>query len=106
MLAAAGLYALDHHVARLAEDHRRAAALAGYLRGMDGVRVLGQHTNMVYVVVPPARLGALDAHLQSAGVRISAGHDPALRLVTHLDIDDAGIARVVEAFASFFAPGA
>jgi threonine aldolase len=103
MLAAAGLYALDHHVARLAEDHRRAAALAGYLRGMDGVRVLGQHTNMVYVVVPPARLGALDAHLQSAGVRISAGHDPALRLVTHLDIDDAGIARVVEAFGSFFA---
>lgn len=103
MLAAAGLYALDHHVARLAEDHRRAAALAGYLREMDGLRVLGQHTNMVFVAVPPARLGALDAHLQSAGVRISAGHDPALRLVTHLDIDDAGIARVVEAFGSFFA---
>ncbi|MBN8714833.1 MAG: low-specificity L-threonine aldolase [Xanthomonadales bacterium] len=105
MLAAAGLYALDHHVARLAEDHRRAAALAGYLREMDGLRVLGQHTNMVYVDVPQTRLGALDAHLQAAGVCTGAGHDPVLRLVTHLDVDDAGIARVVEAFSSFFAPG-
>ncbi|MEO8748534.1 MAG: low-specificity L-threonine aldolase [Rhodanobacter sp.] len=103
ILAAAGLYALDHHVARLAEDHRRASALAGYLREIDGLRLLGQYTNMVFIAVPASRLRALDAHLQSSGIRISAGHDPVLRLVTHLDVDDAGIARVVDAFGSFFA---
>lgn len=106
ILAAAGLYALDHHVARLADDHRRAAALAGYLREISGLRLLGQYTNMVFIAVPSSRLRALDVHLQTAGIRISAGHDPVLRLVTHLDVDDAGIDRVVDAFGSFFSqPG-
>jgi len=102
MLAAAGLYALDHHVARLAEDHARAAALAAQLEGLPGLRLLGQHTNMVFVEVPTERLRELDAHLRGAGVRISIGYLPTLRLVTHLDIDDAGIARTVAAFAAFF----
>jgi threonine aldolase len=105
MLAAAGLHALDHHVARLADDHRRAAYLAGCLRGIAGVDLLGQHTNMVFVDVPVERLQALDVHLRAAGIRISIGYLPTLRLVTHLDVDDAGIERVVEAFRTFFARG-
>ncbi|HUH31482.1 MAG TPA: GntG family PLP-dependent aldolase, partial [Rhodanobacter sp.] len=105
MLAAAGLYALDHHVARLADDHRRAATLAGLLREIAGVHLLGQYTNMVFIKVAPDRLHALDVHLQEAGIRISSGHDPALRLVTHLDVDDAGIERVAQAFRGFFARG-
>ena len=103
MLAAACLHALDHHVARLADDHARAARLAQRLAGIDGLAVLGQHTNMVFIDVPVERLRALDAHLREAGIRISIGYLPTVRLVTHLDIDDAGIDRTVEAFARFFA---
>jgi threonine aldolase len=103
MLAAAGLHALDHHVARLAEDHARAARLAALLGDIPGITLLGQHTNMVFIDVPAERLRALDAHLRDAGIRISIGYLPTLRLVTHLDVDDAGIARTLDAFARFFA---
>ncbi|MFZ5607483.1 MAG: low-specificity L-threonine aldolase [Pseudomonadota bacterium] len=102
MLAAACMHALDHHVARLAEDHARAARLAAALGAIDGITLLGQHTNMVFIDVPAERLHALDAHLRAAGVRISIGYLPTLRLVTHLDVDDAGIARTADAFAEFF----
>ncbi len=102
MLAAAGLHALDHHVQRLADDHARAARLAAQLSEVPGITVLGQHTNMVFIDVPAERLAALDAHLREARVRISIGYLPTLRLVTHLDIDDDGIARTVEALSRFF----
>jgi threonine aldolase len=105
MLAAAGLYALDHHVARLAEDHARAARLAERLAAIPGIKLLGQHTNMAFIDVPAERLAELDVHLRAAGIRISIGYLPTLRLVTHLDIDDAGVARVVAAFQAFFARG-
>lgn len=103
MLAAACLHALDHHVDRLADDHARAARLASALATVDGIRLLGQHTNMVFIDVPTERLRALDAHLRQAGIRISIGYLPTLRLVTHLDVDDDDIGRTVEAFAGFFA---
>jgi threonine aldolase len=102
MLAAAGLHALDHHVARLADDHARAARLAAQLAELPGLRLLGQHTSMVFVQVPAERLRALDAHLREAGIRISIGYLPTLRLVTHLDVDDEGIARTAKAFRAFF----
>ena len=102
MLAAAGLHALDHHVARLADDHARAAALAARLARIPGLRLLGQHTNMVFVEVPAERLRELDVHLQQARIRISIGYLPTLRLVMHLDVDDAGIERTTQAFAAFF----
>ena len=102
MLAAACLHALDHHVERLADDHARAARLAAALAGIDGIRLLGQHTNMVFIDVPAERLRALDAHLRQAGIRISIGYLPTLRLVTHLDVDDDDIDRTVAAFAGFF----
>mgnify|MGYP001106166005 FL=1 len=103
MLAAACLHALDHHVDRLADDHARAARLASALATVDGIRLLGQHTNMVFIDVPAGQLRALDAHLRQAGIRISIGYLPTLRLVTHLDVDDDDIGRTVEAFAGFFA---
>jgi threonine aldolase len=103
MLAAAGQYALDHHVTRLADDHRRAAYLAGRLREIAGIDLLGQYTNMVFINVPADRLRDLDVHLRAADIRISIGYLPTLRLVMHLDIDDEGIARVVDAFSAFFA---
>ncbi len=103
ILAAAGMHALDHHVARLADDHHRAEYLAGRLREIAGIDLLGQHTNMVFIDVPAERLRDLDVHLRAAGVRISIGYLPTLRLVTHLDIDDDGIERTVAAFREFFA---
>ncbi len=102
MLAAAGLHALDHHVARLAEDHERAAQLAGRLRTIPGIDLIGQYTNMVFINLPTNRLRALDLYLRESGIRISIGYLPTVRLVTHLDVDDDGIERTAGAFASFF----
>lgn len=103
LLAAAALYALDHHVERLAQDHARAARLASLLHGLDGIAVAAQHTNMVFIEVDASRLRALDAHLQAHGVRASIGYLPTVRLVTHLDIDDAAIEAAGAAFRSFAA---
>jgi threonine aldolase len=102
LLAAMANHALDHHVQRLAEDHRRAAELAAALRSLPGLVVDGAHTNLVFVTVPAGRETALAAHLAEAGIRIAAGRGPRLRLVTHLDVDDAGLARTLTAFRSFF----
>lgn len=102
ILAAAGMHALDHHIARLAEDHRRAELLATGLRDIDGMKVIAQHTNMVFIEVPSEHLRALDLHLRKYGVRASIGYLPSVRLVTHLDVDDDAIAGAVEAFARYF----
>ena len=101
ILAAAGLYALDHHVERLADDHARAARLAHGLQGIAGITVAAQHTNMVFIDVDPSRLRALDAHLKAHHVRASIGYLPNVRLVTHLDIDDAAIERASGVFRAF-----
>lgn len=100
LLAAAGLHALDHHVARLAEDHARARRLAEGL-AEAGYAVGGCHTNMVFVEVPVARLPAFARHLDAHGVRASIGYLPTVRLVTHLDLDDAAIDRVIEVMRAF-----
>jgi threonine aldolase len=98
ILAAAGHYALDHHVPRLAEDHARAARLAAGLREL-GYTVASAATNMVFVEAP----AGLAEHLLGCGIAVVPG--PRLRLVTHLDVDDAGIARVLDC-AQRFAPRA
>ena len=103
ILAAAGLHALEHHVARLAEDHSRAARLADALRGIGGLSVVGQHTNMVFIEVPQHRLDALRAHMDTARVRLSIGYLPSVRLVLHLDVDDAGVQRAADALRGFAA---
>ena len=56
---------------------------------------------MVFIDVPADRLQALAAHLDAHGIRASIGYLPQVRLVTHLDIDDAGIDRAIHAFQSF-----
>ena len=101
ILAAAGLHALDHHVARLADDHARAATLATALRGLPGLVVTGQHSNMVFIEVAVERLEALQLQMDAARVRLSIGTTPGIRLVTHLDIDDDGVARTVDALRAF-----
>lgn len=102
LLAAACLHALDHNVARLADDHARAAHLADGLRGLPGLTVGAQHTNMVFIEVPSERLPAFKAHLEAQCIRMSIGYLPQIRMVTHLDIDDAAIERTLAAFRAFF----
>ncbi|KTC36823.1 threonine aldolase, partial [Pseudomonas sp. ABAC61] len=96
-LAAAGLYALDHQVQRLADDHANARLLADGLR-QEGYSVEPVQTNMVYVQLGE-QAEALKAFAGERGVRLSAA--PRLRLVTHLDVDREQIEQVVSTFAEF-----
>lgn len=100
ILAAAGIYALEHHVERLAEDHARARRLAEGLRAL-GLRVDPPETNMVYVEIDDAP-GA-SARLEAEGVRCFATAPRRLRLVLHLDVDDAGVERAIAGFAALSA---
>jgi threonine aldolase len=101
VLAAACFYALEHHVERLAEDHANAQRLAEGLRTIAELKVDGPYTNMLFVTVPAERLAALNAHVAARGILLLA-RSPTLRLVTHLDLDRAGIDRAVAAFKDFF----
>ena len=87
-LAAAAHYALDHHVARLADDHARAQRLADGLRELPGVQVTTPQTNILFVDVPRERATGLVERLAARGVLVTGLYQ--LRLVTHLDVDDAG----------------
>jgi threonine aldolase len=100
ILAAAGLYALDHHVDRLADDHANAAHLAEALRGVDALEVRGPFTNMVFVDVPQADVAGLAKHLRDAGIIASVG--ARTRFVTHLDVDRAKIDRVIAAIKGYY----
>ena len=100
VVAAAALHALDHHVDRLADDHRLAARLAERLQGLPGLAVSPARTNMVFADVAPRHVEALSAHLARAGVLALV--QPRLRLVTHLDVDAAGVDRAAEAMRRFF----
>jgi len=113
ILAAAGTYALEHHVDRLADDHRRARGLAEAIAGIAGLQTdpTRVQTNLVYFDLDPAHpLGedpavgrvALTAALRERGVLI-AGSAQRLRAVTHLDVDDAGLERAVAALRSAMA---
>jgi len=102
ILAAAGLYALEYHVDRLAEDHDNAQLLANGLAQYDKLRVERENvqTNMVFVDVEEALCHDLAAFLQSHGILISPAKH--LRLVTHLDISSGDLKRVFTAISSFF----
>ena len=100
IVAAAGVYALDHHVERLADDHARARTLAEALHGA-GVPVDLEHvdTNFVQVDLASLGLGRDEAlgRLREAGVGLSATiHPTVLRAVTHLGVSDDDVERAAE----------
>ena len=103
ILAAMGLYALDHHVDRLVEDHVRAARIGEALAGMSLVEeVLPVETNIVVFRIEEAgptgpRLIELAAN---AGVAMSGRDRRACRIVTHLDVDDHDVDVLLEVLAS------
>ncbi|WP_227135786.1 low-specificity L-threonine aldolase [Kosakonia radicincitans] len=97
ILAAAGLYALKHNVARLKEDHENAAWLAAQLQEI-GADVMRHDTNMLFVRVgePAAALGAF---MRERDVLINAS--PVVRLVTHLDVNRQQLTEVVRHWQAF-----
>jgi len=101
LLAAAGIYALEHNVERLATDHANAERLASGLAAIAGVEADPPQTNMVFVKVAAERAADLAAALRAENILVIPG--ARMRLVTHLDVDAAGIDRAVAAFAAFFA---
>jgi threonine aldolase len=105
ILAAACLHALDHHVARLADDHRRASRLATGFAEAPGARVIAPDTNIVFVDLSPPAGDAktVVARLAERGVRMSAYGPRRVRAIAHLDIDDAGIERAITAFREVIA---
>jgi threonine aldolase len=100
IVAAAAVYALDHHVERLAEDHARAKRLAeGLAEAGLPVDVAAVETNFVQLDVEPLGLTKPDAlaRLAEHGVGLSGTiHPTKLRAVTHLDVSDEDIERAIE----------
>ncbi len=110
ILAAAALHALEHHVDRLADDHRRARAFAGSICELAGVRLRPDDisTNLVYFGLDPAHaMAQLDGGGTPALVHALAEHGVWItgsatryRAVFHLNVDDDGLERAVAAFTA------
>ncbi|HCH64081.1 MAG: threonine aldolase [Deltaproteobacteria bacterium] len=96
-LAAAGIYALENHIARLDDDHHRANILGEGLTAL-GYTIRPVETNMVYVTVPHGKTAV--EGLNQQGVKASKVSETELRLVTHLNIDDGDIQATLRAFAA------
>ena len=108
LLAAAGLYALDHNVDRLAEDHRRANQLAQNLSAIKGLQInLDQvETNMVFIhcgdddkTISDEALSHLKAFMAARGCTISPGRR--MRCVIHRDLDDQDCDQLVSGLQEF-----
>ncbi len=107
ILAAAGHFALDHHLDRLAVDHRRALLLAEACAAVLPSAVVPDRvrTNIVVLDLAPAGIEAADVVTAAAvdGVRVSAMGRHVVRAVTHLDLDDAGADRAAQVLVDVLA---
>ena len=107
LLAAAGIYALDHNIERLADDHRRARALAEGLNAMPGLSVDLErvHTNLVYFNVDSEHplsvledgIPRLTRRLEAAGILIVGTHGR-YRAALHLDVSDDDLQQTLDGF--------
>lgn len=102
IIAAAGVYALDHHVERLAEDHANARRLADWVTQVDGVKVVPEktETNIVWIDVGGSGVKAMDISLalEERGINIGAFSPTLLRACTHLDVSAAQVDEAGETF--------
>ena len=103
IIAAGALYALEHHVDRLAEDHANAKKLADAISGIAGLEVVGERvdTNIVIFRVEP-KLGTsaeFCTRLKERGLLMLAIGPQQVRAVTHLDVDETDTARAGEILA-------
>ena len=103
IIAAACEFALDHHVARLSDDHANAKRLAEGIATIDGLRIdpASVETNLVYfdVIAPAWDAAKLCTALLDSGVRMGPMGTHTIRAVTHLDVDAAGIETALVALA-------
>jgi threonine aldolase len=106
VLAAAALHALDHHIARMNEDHENARYLATELAGLPGIQIDldSVQTNMVFMDVAGSGRSAVQVAADLAEHDVwTIDMDPTrLRCVTHLDVDRAGCEQAVDAFRTVF----
>lgn len=107
ILAAAGLYALEHNVERLADDHANARALAQGLSALPGLSVSKPDTNIVFVNVAAKYASAFSEHLAGQGIGVTSAYGATQqRWVTHLDVGKAAVATALAAASEFFAANA
>jgi threonine aldolase len=99
MLAAAGLYALEHNRERLLEDHRRAKVLAQGAGRITGLRVEVPETNIVMLDIEAGVVTAevILSFMADRGVLMVPFGPKRIRAVTHMDVDDEGIQRALGA---------
>jgi threonine aldolase len=102
IIAAAGIYALEHHVSRMAEDHERARTLADGLSCLPGIDIdlEGVETNIVIFDIRKSDISGDEFNrrtLEDAGVRFSVLGPTLVRAVTHLDVPPDGIERALAA---------
>jgi threonine aldolase len=93
VLAAAAMHALDHHVARLADDHANARRIAEGLQGLQGVSVAPPQSNIVFIDLAADKPDDVVARLRDGGVLATGLYK--LRLVTHLDVSADDIERAI-----------
>ncbi len=105
MLAAAGLHALDHHVARLADDHDHARVFAHRVAADPRFRVETPETNIVMVDLETPTAEALVAAAAARGVLTAAMGPARVRVVTHLDVSREEVRQAAEVFLELAAEG-
>jgi threonine aldolase len=98
IIGAGAVYALNHHVSRLAEDHANAQVLANGLMAIEGIDAEPAETNMVFFHIPdlPVTAKAFNERLMARGIRVSSTGVKTLRAVTHLDVSRAQVAEALE----------
>jgi threonine aldolase len=103
ILAAAGLYALEHNVERLAEDHANARRLVEIIGGLDGIRIMNPEVETNIVFLDPSASGRrpkdIVAALAKRGVRMGTSYGGMIRAVTHLDVGGDDVETAGIAFA-------
>jgi len=99
ILAAAGIYALENNIDRLAQDHENAQRLADLLSAIDGLEVSPAQTNMVFVSLKEKPSQSLAEFMKTRHISISSGSP--CRLVIHKDVSAAHMDKVADAFRDY-----
>ena len=101
ILAAAGLYALEHNINRLQDDHSHAKRLGDAFTKHDQIELVSCHTNIVIINPAAAISDAFMKHLNNNGIG-TVGFYGNVRLVTHLDVDESAINATIDIVDRFF----
>lgn len=96
IIAAGGLYALEHNIERLADDHAHAARVATALKQKFGEQQIGHATNMVHLYLDSASFSALQEHLEKNGI-----FAPRPRWVFHLEVSSEDVDTIITAIESY-----